>query len=84
MGLFTSRKIIHNWVSKGDNGKFYEILYRFGINLIWVRFWISVSKSKEYSYTIKTKKTQKIKLSKQMKKMINKNIIAKKVNKDNL
>jgi len=58
LGLFTSRKIIHNWVSKNDDGKFYEILYRFGMNLIWGRFWISISKTKEYKYSIKAKKTK--------------------------
>jgi hypothetical protein len=58
LGLFTSRTIIHNWVTKQDTSKFYEVLYRFGINLIWCKVWLSVSKSKEYKYSIKAKKTK--------------------------
>jgi hypothetical protein len=58
LGLFTSRTIIHNWVTKKDASKFYEVLYRFGINLVWFKLWLSISNSKEYQYSIKTKKTK--------------------------
>lgn len=57
-GLFTSKTINHNWVTKSGIEKSYEIYYRFGVNLIWFKFWIGYSVTKNYQYSIKQKKNK--------------------------
>ena len=57
-GFFTSKSLLHNWVTKNNKEKCYEVHYRFGINLIWFKVWFGYSITKEYLYSIKQKKNK--------------------------
>lgn len=58
LGLFTSRQVTHNWVTKNNVKKYYQVDYQFGIDLLWCRVWLNISKNKDYNYSIKVRKNK--------------------------
>jgi len=62
LGFFTSRHLSSIFRSKKKDGKkMKSTTYSFGIDLLWVRYWIAFNITKEYTYQSAPKKKNKIK-----------------------
>ena len=60
LGFFTSRHLSSIFRSKKKDGKkMKSTTYSFGIDLLWVRYWISFNIATEYNYIDQTKKKNK-------------------------
>jgi hypothetical protein len=57
LGFFTSRHLSSIFKSKEKDGKkFKSTTYSFGIDLLWVRYWIAFNIATEYRYENETPK----------------------------
>ena len=64
LGFFTSRHLSSIFRSKKKDGKkMKSTTYSFGVDLIWVRYWIAFNIAKEYTYQAPPKRKNKGKIS---------------------
>ena len=64
LGFFTSRHLSRIFRSKKKDGKkMKSTTYSFGVDLIWVRYWIAFNIAKEYTYQAPPKRKNKGKTS---------------------
>lgn len=60
LGFFTSRHLSSIFRSKKKDGKkMKSTTYSFGIDLLWVRYWIAFTVATEYNYVDKPKRKNK-------------------------
>jgi hypothetical protein len=64
LGFFSSRHLSSIFRSKKKDGKkMKSTTYSFGIDLIWVRYWIAFNIAKEYTYQAQPKRKNKNNIS---------------------
>lgn len=64
LGFFSSRHLSSIFRSKKKDGKkMKSTTYSFGVDLIWVRYWIAFNIAKEYTYQTQPKRKNKNNIS---------------------
>lgn len=64
LGFFSSRHLSSIFRSKKKDGKkMKSTTYSFGVDLIWVRYWIAFNIAKEYTYQAQPKRKNKNNIS---------------------